>query len=225
MPDFLRDVHQLVAKNVNCSLGRWENLWSTEQTSLVRASSDEDVQERIVYTMANPVTSTLVKDGGSWPGLRLCWPARRSAKKRPKGFFRDDGPTPESATLELSRPPGFEHLDDAELAAHLERVVEEREEKARRDAAAKGRGFLGRHAILRQSPYASPRTHAPHRKISPRVAAKNKWRRIEALQRLADFIRRYRHALHLWRVGITDVEFSGGTYLLRVHAGVRCAET
>ncbi len=223
IPEFLRDVHALIAKCVNAALGRWENVWSAEQTSLVRASGDEDVLERIVYTMANPVSAGLVANGDSWPGLRLCWPAVRKPVARPKQFFRDGGAMPESATLELARPPGFEDLEDEELAEHIEQAIDKREQEVRDQAAKEGKSFLGRRAVRKQSRFDSPRTREPRRRMSPRVAAKNKWRRIEALQRLEEFISGYREALRLWRTGLTEVEFPPGTYALRVHAGVRCA--
>jgi hypothetical protein len=40
--------------------------------------------------------------------------------------------------------------------------------------------------------------------MSPRVAAKNKWRRIEALRRLKWFTDAYKKALELWRSGVRD---------------------
>ncbi len=53
LPEFLRDVHSWIGKTVNAGIGRWENLWSTSQTSLVRAEGDSNVVERIAYTLAN----------------------------------------------------------------------------------------------------------------------------------------------------------------------------
>jgi len=222
IPEFLRDVHALIAKCVNGALGRWENVWASEQTSLVRASGDEDVLARIVYTMANPVSARLVAYGHSWPGVRVCWPAVRKPVARPKHFFREDGPMPATATLELARPPGFDHLDDDELARYIGESIEQREQEVRDQVAREGQSFLGRSAVRKQSHFASPRSAEPRRRMSPRVAAKNKWRRIEALQRLKEFIRRYRDALALWRAGFADVKFPTGTYALRVVAGVRC---
>jgi len=55
------------------------------------------------------------------------------------------------------------------------------------------------------------------------VAAKNKWRRIEALQRLGEFIVAYREARLLWKQGVRDVIFPAGTYAMMRHAGVPCA--
>jgi hypothetical protein len=38
----------------------------------------------------------------------------------------------------------------------------------------------------------------PRRGMSPRIAAKNKWGRIEALRRLKAFTKTYKKALKLW---------------------------
>ncbi len=51
----------------------------------------------------------------------------------------------------------------------------------------------------------------------------NKWRRIEALQRLKEFIAEYREALLRWKQGFTDVTFPRGTYAMAKYANVNCA--
>ncbi len=221
MPAFLQDVHAWIAKTINKALGRWENLWATSQTSLVRSRGDDNVLGRIVYTMANPVAAGLVDKGRNWPGLRTCWPDRRHPVKRPR-LFRKNGPMPKNATLELHRPPGFAEFGDNELAAHLRDSIASEEAEHRDAMEAAGRTALGRRAIRKQSPYASPTTREPRRKMSPRVAEKDKWRRIEVLQRLQWFLDEYLHARLLWRAGFRDVVFPVGTYSLRVKAGVAC---
>jgi hypothetical protein len=55
------------------------------------------------------------------------------------------------------------------------------------------------------------------------VAAVDKWKRLEALARVARFVREYRAALRALKAGVRDVVFPAGTYLMRVAYGVRCA--
>jgi hypothetical protein len=87
-----------------------------------------------------------------------------------------------------------------------------------------GRTFLGPRAVRKQSPFDGPRSREPRRKLSPRVASPNKWARIEALQRLKDFIADYRKAWQAYREGRCPPEtFPHGTYWMRVYAGVPCA--
>ena len=52
---------------------------------------------------------------------------------------------------------------------------------------------------------------------------RDKWRRIEALQRLTTFLRVFREAFRAWARGVRDVVFPAGTYLMQVHHGVSCA--
>jgi len=87
--------------------------------------------------------------------------------------------------------------------------------------AKKNIRLLGRKAVRRQSPFSSPKTSAKRRGLSPRVATRNKWLRIEALQRNKLFVAQYRDALRQLRCG-EDVLFPVGTYLLRVRGLVSC---
>jgi REP element-mobilizing transposase RayT len=224
--DFTRDFHSLVARHINAVFGDFENLWSTEQTSLVRLAEAGDIVDKIAYTMANPVSSFLVMHGRSWPGLRLAWSAGVKPKvfRRPVGFLRPDtGRWPETATLELARPPGHDELSDDELSALLSEAIEAKEEEARQEAAAEGIRFLGRSNVRRQSRHARPKTREPRFGISPRHACKNKWLRIERLMADRAWHDEYDRCYDLWRSGDHDVEFPHGTYQLRVQHGARVA--
>ena len=63
--------------------------------------------------------------------------------------------------------------------------------------------------------------------MSPQVAAKNKWARIEALLRNRGFIEKYRIAFLDHVAGLANIVFPFGTYLMRKIAKVACeaAET
>ncbi len=81
---------------------------------------------------------------------------------------------------------------------------------------------MGVRAVLAQAFTDSPRTHEPRRVLSPRVAARNVWLRIEALRRNRAFLDAYRAARALWLAGL-DVVFPAGTYWLHRFAGVPVA--
>ena len=55
------------------------------------------------------------------------------------------------------------------------------------------------------------------------MAARDRWKRVEVLARLMEFVRSYREAWRRMREGARDVLFPAGTYLLRIQHGVRCA--
>ncbi len=226
LPEFHRDLDALVARAVNCSLGRLEAFWDPDSYSAVRLEGPAAILDKIVYVLANPVAAGLVRRGSEWPGP---WSDPRLiggealTVERPKEFFRADGPLPAVARLKLHPPPGFE--TDPELVETLRRLLGETEDRAAGELAAAGRSFLGAARVLAQKPSARPASGEPRRALSPRLACRNKWKRIEALLRLADFGRAYRKALQAWRAGVRDALFPPGTWLMRVQHRVCCAST
>ena len=54
-------------------MGRFENFWSSEKTSIVTLEEEEDVTDKLAYLMANPVAAQLVESGDLWPGVRRMW--------------------------------------------------------------------------------------------------------------------------------------------------------
>ena len=144
--------------------------------------------------------------------------------KRPKHFFREDGNLPDSVELRLARPLGFEHTGHAEYAALIKERVAAFEKAKADERRASGIRVLGREHILRQDWWASPTSHEPHFNLSPRVATKSKWARIEALTRNKAFIQAYLDARRRLKAGAKDVVFPAGTWWLRRHAQMPCED-
>jgi len=222
LPAFHQFLDALVARAVNASLGRWEAFWAPDTYSAVRLVSPADIVEKAAYVLANPVEAGLVASGSAWPGLWSA-PARVGGEpfvvERPKHFFDPKGGLPDRVTLELTVPPWFDSAE--EFRAELERALERREEDARSRHRGR-RGFLGVARVLAQKPFARPGPGEPRRGLNPRVAGGDKWKRIEALGRLVDFLREYRVAWRARRAGTVGVVFPHGTYLLRVLHDVPC---
>jgi putative transposase len=224
LPAFEQYLDSLVARAVNASLGRWESFWAPASYSAVTLTSPEDVMRKVAYVLANPVMAGLVRRGHEWPGL---WTApdhigvRTLTAPRPKTFFRANGCLPASAQLELTVPPGFE--SPQAFRNQLAVAVAELEERAARELASEGRAFLGAAKVVAQRPLARPAKGEPRRRLSPRVAAVDKWKRIEALCRLTEFVEAYREALAAFTGGVRDVVFPAGTYRMRVAHGLPCA--
>lgn len=224
--EFQRDCHHFIARGVNDYHGESENLWSTAQTSRVECEEPDDLIAKIAYTMANPVEAGLVRFGKSWPGVRHAWPRKPIVVKRPKCFFRGPdrgGDWPDEAVLEFTRPPGYDELSDDELAAVIRSAIEAREERSRRERDAAGLGFLGRRNVLRQPRHQTPRSRESRSTISPKVACRDKWRRIERLKANACWLHGYNEAFARWRAGERNVVFPAGTYKMRILHGVKCA--
>jgi putative transposase len=223
LPAFEQYLHSLVARALNAAHGRWEAFWAPSSYSAVALLSPADVLEKAAYTLANPVAAGLVRRAREWPGL---WSGVEKigtsiTARRPTFFFRASGSMPESIDLELTPPPGFDSA--ADFQDKLANVLDERERAAADVVASAGGGFLGATRVLAQKPNGRPVAGEPRRTLNPRVAARDKWKRIEALSRLVEFLRNYRDAWNRRRSGVEDVVFPFGTYWLRIAHGVRCA--
>jgi REP element-mobilizing transposase RayT len=221
LPAFHQFLDALLARALNAALGRWEAFWSPNSYSAVALATPTDVIEKAAYVLANPVAARLVRSGRLWPGL---WSAPQQIggdaleAQRPKHFFDPKGTLPEKAVLQLTAPPGFGSAE--EFRAQLEVAVSEREEQAAREGRG---GFLGVARVLAQKATGQPAPGEPRRNLSPRVAARDKWKRIEALGRLVEFLRSYRSAWASRRAGDADAIFPCGTYHMRVAHDVRCS--
>jgi putative transposase len=176
-PAFLAYFHRLFAKCQNALRGRWENFWSSEQTSVVRLVDAEDVLAKMTYALTNPVKDGLVERAHHWPGvtsLPCVLHEKHLAARRPDHFFRDEGPMPESICLRMSRPPGFETMSSTEFrSAVLEQIaaVERNADTERRRA---GRAVIGRRGVLKQRPTDRPMTKERRQELSPRIAAESR---------------------------------------------------
>jgi REP element-mobilizing transposase RayT len=207
LPAFMQYLDSLVARAVNASLGRFEGFWATDASySAVEPLDSDDVVAKTAYVLANPVAAGLVRRGAEWPGLWTS-PEQIGAltliARRPKFFFDPEGYLPESVELPLTAPAGF--ASAGEFRRLVSAAVAELERKHQADQAARGQKFLGVARVLAQNPFSSPRPGEPRFALSPRIAARDKWRRIEALTRLSSFGARYRDALAAWRTGVRDI--------------------
>lgn len=227
LPQFMHWLNMFVAKCLNAHYGRWESFWAPGSYSGVDTVERNDIVAKVVYTLNNPVDAGLVATGEQWPGLRSrpediygsSWTV-----KRPKGFFRDNGNMPEEATLTFAPPPNLEGAELERFVGDVTEVLAVAEQTAQEKMKREGRRFLGRKAVLKQRPTDAPTSREPRRGLNPRVACRDKWRRIEVLGRLRSFYDAYRAAWLQFKHGARDVLFPPGTYWLARHAGVRCSD-
>ena len=224
-PAFLEHFHKMFAKCQNALRGRWENFWSSEQTSVVRLVEPGDVLDKMTYALTNPVKDGLVERAHDWPGVTSLEATLRGGRlfaARPKHFFREAGHMPETVSIEFSRPNGFEHLRPAEFAELVAKHVRQVEETVLAGRRRTGAGVLGRRGVLAQKTTDRPRDREPRRGLNPRIAARSKWSRIEALLRNKAFRAAYAAARATFLAGIRDVLFPPGTYWLRRFASAIC---
>ncbi|MBK6846010.1 MAG: hypothetical protein IPG96_00185 [Proteobacteria bacterium] len=152
-PEFCRWLFEFTAKCLNAHWGRWEDLWASEQPSIVRLADEQAQLAKAVYTLTNPVAAGLVTEHHHWPGVisLLARMARPRVYKRPVGFFRENGPLPRHATLTIAPLPALAHASQDEYLATLRTAVVARETELARERQRAGRSVLGRRQVLRQS--------------------------------------------------------------------------
>jgi putative transposase len=226
-PEFLECFHKLFAKCQNALRGRWENFWSSEQTSVVRLLSGQDVVNKLVYAVCNPVQAALVEHALQWPGvssLRATLEGRGLCAQRPGHFFRE-GSMPEKLTLRFFRPPQYAQCSEQEWKDLVLERVREQEKLLARARAQQGQRVLGVRSVLNQRWSARPQKPEPRRGLKPRLAAHNKWKRVEALLQNESFLVAYRSARAAFQAGLRTVLFPVGTYWLRRFADVVCEDT
>jgi putative transposase len=224
-PEFIEHFHKMFARSQNALRRRWENFWSSQQASVVQLVTREAVIDELVYTATNPVKDGLVERVHHWPGVNglaalLFGKVLRAT--RPWHFFRSDGPMPEQVEAQLSIP---ECLGPATvfIGEVRERVCLV-EAKMAAERVKTHRKVLGRRGVLDQSWHDKPAGFERRRVLSPRVAARNTWARVEALLRNRAFLNAYAKARAAWLEGLETV-FPVVTYWLRRFANVPIAST
>jgi putative transposase len=237
-PEFIEHFHKLLARCLNVHHRRRENFWSSQQTSVVHLVGSEDVINKLVYVAMNPVKADLVDQAFQWPGVngfKLLRSGRALTAVRPWFFFRKeekDGDArkgrkvhqtperlmPESVSLELTIPSELGMSRD-EVIATVDRLVEEGEDAARKKRRSSGITVMGIRRVCDQAPSDCPKSWIAHGRLRPRLAARNREARFEALARIKQFLDAYRKARSAMLLGVS-APFPPGTYWLRRFASV-----
>jgi REP element-mobilizing transposase RayT len=220
LPDFLRELHRLSAKALNASQGQWENLWAAEPCNVVRLVTDEDVEDKIAYVVANPVAAGLVEQPEQWPGV-MGWGVKELSVTRPGSYFREEGTCPDRLTLRFERPRSIEGrgVTLREWRDSVGRRIALKVAEAHRKVMAAGRAFLGRASVLAVSFIQRAQSYESRFGVIPTFAAKAWSVRVELARVERYFRKRYRQALEQWRQGMRRALFPAGTWAMRVMHG------
>ncbi|NUP09824.1 MAG: hypothetical protein HOW73_27575 [Polyangiaceae bacterium] len=224
LPAFLEHFHKMAAKALNARWGRTENLWATEQTSVVWLPTPQDVFDKVVYTLANPVAADLTEHAMDWPGASALGhlDGKELTVHRPSFFFREDGTMPPVVRLRSARPPELIGEVDGWARSVRAAIADiERDARTRRQRA--GIRVVGRRAVRRTSQSARPTKREPQRKLRPTIACRTEERRLAELRKAREFQAAYRFARNRYVDGEHYVVFPAGTYLFR-RLGVCCAQ-
>ena len=218
LPAFLEQLHKMVAKCLNAHLGRWENFWSTEETCCTRLVTTDDILDKVVYVLTNPVTAGLVASAAQWPGA-TSWSlmgAKVTTRRRPHAFFKKDGrKMPEEVKLRAVVPPMLKGSAASQWVHRVREAVAAREAELAEQRRKKNLPLVGRKNVLATNPFSAPSTETRHRKLRPNLACKNKKLMAEAREVLRSFWSTYRDVLEVFRNDDRDVKFPAGTYRMR----------
>jgi putative transposase len=222
MPAFVENFHKLIARSQNALRGRSENFWAATEPCITRLVDCETVIAKLIYAASNPVKDGLVERAHQWPGANG-YPNFVSGRvlraRRPRHFFRNPGPMPETVTLKLTIPPelGVAHEVVEAVRAGVQEVERQMAEHRRKTGAR----VMGRRRVLAQS-WKDSAPQLEQRTLRPRFAG-TQLARMAALELYREFQRAYRDARARWLVGMKAV-FPAGTYWLARFAGVPVAE-
>ena len=189
-----------------------------------RLVEPDDVINKMVYALTNPVKDGLVEKAHHWPGvtsLEAHLHGSTLSATRPKHFFREKGPMPESVELRFAKPRGLEHFSDEELAKLiLERVRGARGERRGRTSPRwdEGPGPQGRARAAVERPARKPRATARPRPARRRTQPVEPPRSAPAKPSFRDA---YAAAQRNHRRSY-DVLFPAGTYWLPRFADAPC---
>jgi len=225
LPLFMERLDGLMGRAVNAYRGRWEYCFSSGSYSAVRLESPDDVLDKVIYTLANPVLAGLVLRAADWKGASsVGWGFGESREfSRPVGhFFNPHGGLPERVTLTLAPLPGFDDLPAGALDELVRERLSAREAEIQDAFRAAGRAFLGMERVMHFDPEDRPRTHEPRRGLNPRVAGKDTAVRVEGIRAWSGFLAEYRASWRRWRDGDHGVVFPYGTWLMRVRHQAAC---
>lgn len=226
LPEFLERFHKMVAKSLNRRWGRSENFWSSEETCVTKLVTTDDIFEKVLYVLCNPIAADLVSRIAEWPGSSSLgyMKGKEITHRRPKGgYFKEKGVMPKTATLRAIVPPCItEHETADSWRRRLLASLAERETTILTERAQKKRRVIGRKAVLRTSHTQAPPPAEIQPKLRPCIACKDPERRELELVALQDFRSRYLAVRDKWMAGDRRVVFPAGTYRMRV-LGQRCA--
>lgn len=228
LPRFAAMVHRLVAKCINCFRGRWEAMWSSERYSAIALHTVDDIIDKVVYTLANPVRAGLVAKADDWPGLLIgphnTLAATYEAAKPDRFFRKKSRRIPMSACLRPVKEGLIAELSDEDYVGRVADRLAERQREVARELAAEGRDVMGADAVLEVDPNSAPTSWEPKRNLNPRIVARDTALRVRLIALRQAFLEAYAGSRDRWRKGRRQTTFPAGTYWMKQFHGVRAAE-
>jgi putative transposase len=221
-PKFIGLLHSLIARAVNSRFGDVDSLWSGRRHSAPRLMREQDVYDKCLYTLLNPVAAGLVRYAWDWEGVTsfgLEYDVPRVVAK-PDFFFSDK--MPEQVTITLRRPKDVKpELSDRELRADIRAETKSRQGDIVAKFREEKRTVMGMKRVLRQPRRNRPAKRDIRQGIRPNIAAKDESVRVEAIAELKEFWAEYQVAMRGDQAG-EEVVYPYGSYRAKL-LGRPCA--
>ena len=237
LPGFFGLFNGLVARALNAEYRRRESVWAPGSYRNVEIMEGDRaaLEEQLLYAWANAVKDGLVERPDEWTGFRTlpedC--GRSWTVERPEGAFFGGrqgagGPEesrtamPETLTLEISCPPGFEGARAEEGRWFFRGLLNVYVAGVREELVSKGRGkVLGVEAVESVDPMSARAPAPPSFQLNPRLAGHG-IAFARAVRGLKVWRIAYGEALGRWRSGDrAGACFPRGSYWLPFFHGAR----
>jgi REP-associated tyrosine transposase len=224
IPFFLRDFFSLTAKSLNKKLKKTQSIWSSSRPGITRLITPQDVINKMVYILANPVKAHIVKKHSRWPGLISTiqkFTKKSSLVKKPIRLFnKNSSKLPPNVKLQFKIPNVF--LDKQRYIEEITSNLEIRESEIIKNH--KGKKFLGVKKALSIDCFSSPEGPLKKSRINPTIACCDKELRFHEIEKLIIFRRKYRDTYKKWKNGEKTIRFPKGTFAMFYYHGVNINE-
>jgi hypothetical protein len=223
VPHFFRDVHSLIAREINRLLDREDHVYG-ERYRAEPCLDDESAEQKLVYAMINAVKDGQVERVSESPFFSTFrhlahgdpltfWYIDRTAWWKKGGPIRGNRPKDHMkwVTFELAPLPGWESMTMHQRQTRFRHLVREAEEIAAQERQAEGRTVVGVPALRRLDPRDRPRN--PKRSgLQPLCHASDNATRKAYERDWREFLKAYRTASIAYRAGAFAVEFPDGSF-------------
>ena len=218
LPLFMGWLNRALAMCVK-RLRRWDEVVFEPNTPYNSTVLDgqAEVMHKVMYTLLNPVTASLVRTPQEWPGIVTTLKTLERGTltaTRPPVWFKDN--VPAEVTLELTVPPVFSSKQA--FVDALTPMLSAKLKQIRTEHRKAGRGYVGQDRVVKTRVTSSPKTKKSRFGRNPTFSAltRETWRK--AAKELRAFRRAYRLAYEAWRNGDADIEFPLGTWWVTRYA-------
>lgn len=227
--EFKRTLNSMIARNAPRYCVKYHNykFWERRYSKELVPHHPDDMIEKFLYTVLQPVKDGLVEKLSEYPGYNCMldaiqgkvrkyelvnWTTYNRAKRGRKEVDIKDHT--EEYTLKFKKIPGLEHLSLREYEEYISSKVEERRQKLVQERKDEGKGFVGRRHLLHVEPGTKAKNPKKSTRFSfrPRVHSVCPERREEAMRFYFKCLDDFKKASRKFRDGSIDTDFPSGMY-------------